>query len=80
MLRFGTDGVRGNAEAELSDSFVVALGRAIARVVQSDRIAIGRDTRESGLRIELDLAAAFGAERVDPVLLGVLPTPAIPRK
>ena len=77
MLRFGTDGVRGDADKELTTPLVVALARAVARVLQPERVVIGRDTRESGPRIESELAAGLRREGVEPVLLGVLPTPAI---
>jgi phosphoglucosamine mutase len=77
VLRFGTDGVRGDAEHELTTAFVVALGRAVARVVRSREVVVGRDTRASGPRIEHALATGLLSEVVTPVLLGVLPTPAI---
>ncbi|HEV7523345.1 MAG TPA: phosphoglucosamine mutase [Acidimicrobiia bacterium] len=77
MLRFGTDGVRGDAENELTTSFVLALGQALARVLGSQQVVVGRDTRESGPRIEAALANGLGSKGVEPVLLGVLPTPAI---
>ncbi|HYF45708.1 MAG TPA: hypothetical protein VD926_05815, partial [Acidimicrobiales bacterium] len=75
-LRFGTDGVRGPAE-ELTDDLVTALGRAAARVLEGDRFLIGRDTRESGPRIQDALAAGLAREGADVDLLGVVPTPAV---
>ena len=77
MLRFGTDGVRGDADADLTSPLVIALGRAIARALGPSRVLIGRDTRESGVRIEGDLARGLAAEGVATGALGVLPTPAI---
>ena len=77
MPRFGTDGVRGDAETDLSDSFVVALGRAVARVLQPGEVLIGRDTRASGVRIAHGVGAGLRAGGATPVDLGVLPTPAI---
>ena len=77
MLRFGTDGVRGDADHDLTTPFVVALGRAVARVLRSQQVVVGRDTRASGPRIEHALAAGLRSEVVTPLLLGVLPTPAI---
>jgi phosphoglucosamine mutase len=77
VLRFGTDGVRGNADIDLPSDFVVALGRAIAQVLGTGQVLIGRDTRASGQRIEADLVAGLSLEGATPVLLGVLPTPAI---
>lgn len=77
MLRFGTDGVRGNADNDLPSDLVVALGRAVAHTMGAPRILIGRDTRESGPRIEADFAAGLQFEAVEAVSLGVAPTPAI---
>ncbi|MBK5224217.1 MAG: phosphoglucosamine mutase [Acidimicrobiia bacterium] len=79
-LRFGTDGVRGVANAELTPELVLALGRAAARVLDASRVgrvAIGRDTRRSGSLLEAALASGFAAEGVDVELLGVVPTPTI---
>jgi phosphoglucosamine mutase len=77
-LRFGTDGVRGDAGSDLTSPLVAALGRAAARVLGTGTpFLVGRDTRESGPRIEGDLAAGLTAEGVGVVSLGVLPTPAV---
>ncbi|GIU84311.1 MAG: phosphoglucosamine mutase [Acidimicrobiales bacterium] len=76
-LRFGTDGVRGDAEEELTPKRMVALGRAIARVFRPDFVVIGRDTRLSGERIERDLARGLHAEGVRVGRLSVAPTPAV---
>ncbi|HET8930150.1 MAG TPA: phosphoglucosamine mutase [Acidimicrobiales bacterium] len=81
-LRFGTDGVRGLANAALHPEFVTALGRAAARTLvaeDSDNkiCAIGRDTRRSGPMLTAALAAGLTAEGVDVVDLGVVPTPAV---
>jgi phosphoglucosamine mutase len=77
VLRFGTDGVRGDADADLTTPLIVALGRAAARVLGAETFLIGRDTRESGPRIEADLARGLEAEGANVVSLGVAPTPAI---
>ncbi|HTL84164.1 MAG TPA: phosphoglucosamine mutase [Acidimicrobiia bacterium] len=77
MLRFGTDGVRGDAGADLTSDLVVAFGRAVARTLYAPRILIGRDTRESGPRIESELVLGVTSEGTDAALLGVVPTPAI---
>lgn len=77
MLRFGTDGVRGDADHDLPGPFIVALARATARVLRPERVLIGRDTRASGPRLAAELAQGLQAEGVTPVQLGVLPTPAI---
>jgi phosphoglucosamine mutase len=76
-LRFGTDGVRGVANAELTPELALALGRAAARVLGGDHVLIGRDTRISGPLLEAALAAGFASEGVDVDRLGVLPTPGV---
>ena len=77
MLKFGTDGVRGVANAELTPELALALGRAAARVLGGDRFAIGRDTRRSGPMLEAALCAGLVSEGVDVDLLGVAPTPEV---
>ena len=73
---FGTDGVRGLANVELTPELALALGRAAARVLGSDRqFLLARDTRRSGPMLEAALAAGLAAEGADVVLAGVLPTP-----
>src|SRR3546814_10886773 len=77
MLRFGTDGVRGVANLELTAEVVLALGRAAARVLPASRFVVGRDTRLSGPLLESALVAGLMAEGADVEVLGVAPTPAV---
>ncbi len=78
MLRFGTDGIRGDAETDLSPVVVRAVGRAAARVLGTgEPFLVGRDTRLSGPRIEADLIAGLAAEGASALSLGVLPTPGV---
>jgi phosphoglucosamine mutase len=77
VLKFGTDGVRGVANLDLTPELVVALGRAAARVLPSWRFVVARDTRRSGPLLEASLVAGLTAEGVDVTLLGVAPTPAV---
>jgi phosphoglucosamine mutase len=76
-LRFGTDGVRGVANAELTPELALVLGRAAARVLAADRAVIGRDPRRSGPMIEGALAAGFASAGCSVDLVGVVPTPAV---
>ena len=78
-LRFGTDGVRGVANRELTAELVLALGRAGGRVLAGPGASflIGRDTRASGPMLQAALTAGLTAEGVDVVDLGVLPTPGV---
>jgi phosphoglucosamine mutase len=77
MLRFGTDGVRGVANVDLTPELVLAFGRAAARVLGADRFVVGRDTRRSGPLLEGALVAGLAAEGADVSRLGVAPTPAV---
>jgi phosphoglucosamine mutase len=77
-LRFGTDGVRGVANQELTVELVTAIGRAAVRVLGAGApFVIGRDTRRSGPMLEGALVAGICAEGADAVLAGVLPTPGV---
>lgn len=77
-LRFGTDGVRGVANSELTVELVTALGRSAARVLGIDHaFVVGRDTRRSGPMLEAALVAGICAAGADVVLAGVLPTPGV---
>jgi phosphoglucosamine mutase len=77
-LRFGTDGIRGVANRELSPELVTALGRAAGMVLGTDRaFIVGRDTRRSGPMLEAALVAGLSAQGADVELVGVIPTPAV---
>ncbi len=76
-VRFGTDGVRGEANASLTPEVALAVGRAAARLAAGGPVFVGRDTRRSGTMLEAALAAGVCAEGADAVLLGVVPTPAV---
>ena len=78
-LRFGTDGVRGDARTELSAPAVERLGRAAAEVLVTDRFAVGRDTRASGPALVEAIHRGVTAAGGSPVDLGVVPTPAVAR-
>ncbi|MEG6523340.1 phosphoglucosamine mutase [Desulfotomaculum sp. 1211_IL3151] len=78
---FGTDGVRGVANTELTAELAFRLGRAGAYVLTQQghpkKIMIGRDTRVSGDMLEAALVAGICSIGVDVYKVGVLPTPAI---
>jgi phosphoglucosamine mutase len=78
---FGTDGVRGIANAELTPELAFNLGKAGAYILSKDRInpkvIIGKDTRISGDMLESALSAGIMAMGGDVIQVGVLPTPAI---
>ena len=75
--RFGTDGIRGVADSELTVELAFGLGRATARVLQAPALLIGRDTRQSGPDLQAAFSKGAASEGVDVVDVGVLPTPAL---
>jgi phosphoglucosamine mutase len=75
--RFGTDGVRGVANEELTPELALALGRAAARVLPAPTFVVGRDTRRSGPLLQAAFSAGLAAEGADVIDLGVLPTPGV---
>lgn len=77
---FGTDGIRGVANADLSTELVDRVARAAVHVLapqRRGRIAIGRDPRISGDLLEAQFAAGLCSAGADAVRLGVLPTPGV---
>lgn len=78
---FGTDGVRGIANKELTPELAFNLGKAGAYVLKAknDRpvVVIGKDTRISGDMLENALAAGILAVGGNVIKAGVIPTPAV---
>lgn len=78
---FGTDGVRGVANSELTPELAFNLGKAGAYVLSKDAdrpvFLIGKDTRISGDMLEDALSAGILAMGGNVIKVGVLPTPAI---
>ncbi|MHB1988036.1 MAG: phosphoglucosamine mutase [Acidimicrobiales bacterium] len=75
--RFGTDGIRGVANTELTPEFALALGRAAARHLGPGGFVVGRDTRLSGAMLQAALSAGLSSEGRHVVDVGVLPTPGV---
>jgi phosphoglucosamine mutase len=78
---FGTDGVRGVANRELTPELALRLGRAAAALLPDGEdggpILIGRDTRLSGTMLEAALVAGVTSVGRNAVSLGIVPTPAV---
>lgn len=79
---FGTDGVRGVANKDLTCELAMKLGRAAAAVLTNKstrhpRVIIGKDTRLSSDMLENAMAAGLCSVGASVVLLGVVPTPAV---
>ena len=71
---FGTDGVRGVANLELSPELAVALGRASGLQLKLGPVVIGRDTRRSGEMLSMALQAGFHSAGIDTLDVGVMPS------
>ena len=78
-VKFGTDGVRGVANVDLTPEVVMSLGRATARVLGVHDFLVARDTRVSSPVLSGAVTTGLAAEGADVVDLGVLPTPALAR-
>lgn len=76
-MQFGTDGVRGVANSELTVSFALDLGRVAGRVLGADRAVVGGDSRISTPMLEAAFVAGLAAEGVEVHRLGMVPTPAV---
>jgi phosphoglucosamine mutase len=75
---FGTDGVRGSANSELTPDIAFDLARAAGEHV-SGHVVIGRDTRRSGPMLVSAVSSGFNSVGIDVVDLGIIPTGAVSR-
>ncbi|MEF9959842.1 MAG: phosphoglucosamine mutase [Niameybacter sp.] len=79
---FGTDGVRGVANKELTGQLAFHLGQAGAYVLTKEtktqpKILVARDTRISGTMLESALVAGICSVGAKAICVGVIPTPAV---
>ena len=78
---FGTDGIRGRANATITPELALKVGQAAGLIFQRGehrhRVLIGKDTRLSGYMIETALVAGFTSVGMDVLLTGPMPTPAV---
>ena len=81
---FGTDGVRGIANKDLTNELAMKIGMAAAEILMKNKdednkpkVMIGKDTRASGDMLEAALTSGFCAVGVDVISVGIVPTPAI---
>ncbi|MEG2595647.1 MAG: phosphoglucosamine mutase [Ruthenibacterium sp.] len=79
---FGTDGIRGIANIDLTAELAMHIGRAAAEVLTEGRrrrpiVVIGKDTRISSDMLESALTAGLCSVGADVISIGVMPTPAV---
>lgn len=83
MIKFGTDGVRGKANSELTPEIAFKLGRfggyVLAQHIEADRprVLVGRDTRISGRMLEYALISGLLSVGAEVLRLGVISTPGV---
>jgi phosphoglucosamine mutase len=74
---FGTDGVRGLANAGLTPELALAVAASAARVLSARTAVVGMDPRRSSGMLEAAVCAGLASAGCDAVRLGVLPTPGV---
>ena len=74
---FGTSGIRGPVGDEVTASLALSVGRALG--VETDRVVVGRDPRESGETLQSALAAGLRESGTDVVDIGIAATPTVGR-
>ena len=76
---FGTDGIRGVANVDLTPTLAFDLGRAVGHLLEASgrRVVIGQDTRRSGDMLVAAAAAGLASVGADAVELGVVTTPCL---
>ncbi|MEM1540873.1 MAG: phosphoglucosamine mutase [Candidatus Bathyarchaeia archaeon] len=77
MRLFGTSGLRGLVNVDLTPSLAVRVGMALGTFISAGKVFVARDTRTSGLMIENALVSGLMACGIDVHCLGVLPTPVL---
>ncbi|MDR9450664.1 MAG: phosphoglucosamine mutase [Acidimicrobiia bacterium] len=70
---FGTDGIRGRANVELTADLALAVGRAAGESIPGGQVLVGRDTRRSGEMLVAALQAGFHSVGVDTIDVAILP-------
>ncbi|MGA3038557.1 MAG: phosphoglucosamine mutase [Vulcanimicrobiaceae bacterium] len=81
---FGTDGVRGVANADLTPELAFSIGRATGAVLahkidMAHPVVVGRDTRVSGSMLEAAIVAGITSTGRNVITIGVIPTPGVAR-
>ena len=77
MRLFGSSGIRGTANEEVTPEFSLRVAMAVGTVVGGERVALGRDTRASGPMLADAAASGLVSVGCDVERLGALPTPAV---
>jgi len=76
---FGTDGIRGVANVDLTPTLAYDLGRAVGHLMEAfgRRVVIGQDTRRSGDMLVAAVSSGLASVGADAIQLGVVTTPCL---
>ena len=76
---FGTDGIRGVANVDLTPTLAYDLGRAVGHLLEASgrRVVIGQDTRRSGDMLVAAVSAGLASVGADAIQLGIVTTPCL---
>ncbi len=77
MTVFGSSGVRGVANEDLTPADVLAIAQAAGAVLGADRVALARDTRATGETFADAVASGLASVGADVDKLGIVPTPGL---
>lgn len=77
MIGFGTDGIRGKFNSELTVDIAMTLGKYLGYKHRGQNILIGEDTRISSSALVLSIAAGASSMGANVYIMGVCPTPAL---
>ncbi len=74
---FGSSGVRGLVNIDLTPLLACKVGLAVAAYVKAKKVVVGRDTRVSGSMIEDALVSGLMSNGTDVLIAGMVPTPTL---
>ena len=74
---FGSSGVRGLVNKELTLELATRIGSAVAAYAKQGKVIVARDTRTSGMMLEDAVVSGILAGEAETALAGILPTPAL---
>ena len=74
---FGTDGIRGRYNLELTNSLAFKVGQSLKSVLGTSKLVIGMDTRESSSELMYSLSSGAQSLGIDVMIAGVVSTPMI---
>ena len=74
---FGTDGIRGRYNVELTNAMAFQVGQSLKTVLGTTRLVVGMDTRESSSELMYSVVSGAQSVGIDVMVAGVVSTPLI---